>query len=197
MIVSSANCKWEIILELSCVWTPSIKPISEALSIIIWITSPTILNRKGERGSPFLSPLEKVNSAVGDLLIRTEAFIVLRRVWIRWHHIEPKPKDSIVSNRHCQSIESNAFSKSSYIIAPGDSFDFNVCMTSLQMRIPSEICLPLMKPVCELLIILSITLANLKVRTFVNGFKEQLIRLIGLKSDHYSASFFFGIRVMN
>ena len=57
-MVSSANCNKDTLVLSLPTKKPSVIPVSSALIINLLRTSATRVKRKGERGSPYLNPLE-------------------------------------------------------------------------------------------------------------------------------------------
>lgn len=53
-------------------------------------TSAAIMNKKGDRGSPFLSPFSIMNSSVGDPLTNTDTEAVEIQLLIQPLHLTPK-----------------------------------------------------------------------------------------------------------
>jgi len=70
---------------------PDKRPSLEAASIILVSTSMTNNKRRGERGSPWRSPLKGTKKSVGDPLTRTakEEEEIQKR--IQSIHLSPKP----------------------------------------------------------------------------------------------------------
>lgn len=161
-----------------------------------WKTSPTILNRKGDKRSPCLNPFWKENSSVGEPFTNTEALIVEKRLIIYNIHFHWKPMTSNTSNKNSQSTESKAFSKSNLRTIPSISFFLMEWTISFVIKIHSDIYLPSMNPDWLGVMILSITTACLLVSNFDSTFREQFIRLIGLKSLTCEGISTLGIKVI-
>ncbi|KAL4585531.1 hypothetical protein LXL04_010153 [Taraxacum kok-saghyz] len=70
------------------------------------------MKRKGERGSPWRTPLDTLNSPVGLPLTKTEAWEDFKQPMIHDLHLVPKPIWFITESRYSQLIESKALSKS-------------------------------------------------------------------------------------
>ena len=56
-MVSSTNCKWDTLVLFLPTLKPSNRLLYFALNIILLDTLATIVNRKRDRGSPYLNPL--------------------------------------------------------------------------------------------------------------------------------------------
>ena len=81
-----------------------ISPTAVALFILILIPSIIIMNRKVDRGSPFLMPLDGQKCLVGAPFINIEKTFVETRVMIQLIQCWSKPKASNILAMQCQLI---------------------------------------------------------------------------------------------
>jgi hypothetical protein len=93
------------------------------VSIAAWIDllrpSARMMKRNGERGSPYLIPLEGEKGCEGTPLTRIEKKAVEVRFTIQVTHLESKPKDSSIARIYSQLILSKALERSNLRSIPG------------------------------------------------------------------------------
>lgn len=89
-------------------------PFCQALLTTVWSRSAASTNRRGESGSPCLTPLLQIKVLPGIPLRRTEEVPDSRRLLIQLIHFWENPLCCRVSKMNWCPILSKAFSKSSF-----------------------------------------------------------------------------------
>ena len=89
-------------------------PACQALFMMDWSKSAARTNRRGERGSPCLTPLLHLKFFHGIPFRRTAELAVLRRFCIQLTHFSENPLCFRISRIAWCSTLSKAFSKSSF-----------------------------------------------------------------------------------
>jgi hypothetical protein len=115
--VSSAYCKTGQGMSSSrgCARRPS----RHAATINCWRTSATVINRYGDRGSPWRRPCLQLIQLPGTPLTRTAVLPVCKSFLIQEQNFGGKPLCSIILRSESQFTESKAFLKSSLTTSVG------------------------------------------------------------------------------
>lgn len=141
-----------------------------------------MMNRKGDSGSPCLTPHSISNSFVGEPFKKKDALFDHRHPCIHLHHLSSYPSCICIESRYSQLIESKALSKSTLksnvffvVFLPQEH-------NSLTINGPSRLFLPSTNAYWTSPILLSMTFFNRLARVFAIILYRHPIRLIGLKS---------------
>ncbi|KAM7486574.1 hypothetical protein LguiA_002583 [Lonicera macranthoides] len=102
-MVSSANCRCDILTLSLPTSNGSITLKSSALAIKRLRTSTTRIKRKGDKGSPCLKPLDALKLPSGLPLIITEKFTEFKHPPIHFLHLTPNPFLSNTKSKKSQS----------------------------------------------------------------------------------------------
>lgn len=165
--VSSAKWKFSVCLEVGRFPKPCMKPADWALVRILFNESAIKSNKKGDKGSPSLSPCLHLKKGPNSPLKEMQDLLPLSMSNIQLMNRDPKPLAESTSKRKSQFTLSKAFSKSNFSRR-------HFCLVALMwwsvswaLIILSPIRRPLMKAACESSMRGSMTVANLLGRSLV------------------------------
>jgi hypothetical protein len=120
---------------------PERRPLSTVTKSILLKASMTTIIRRGERGSPCLSPLELLKKPADELLTKTEKHTEETQCDILETHFSPKLHLFNMYNKNFQLMWSKAFVIPSLQSTPGIPDLIRLSKYSLAMRTKSKICL--------------------------------------------------------
>ena len=167
-----------------------------ALLIIVCRRFAASTKRRGDRGSPYLSPLLQWKVFPGTPLRSTEEVPEFSMSWIHPTHLVPKPLCRRIWSIAGCSIMSKAFSKSSLRMINFFLEVLQMCKYSKAQTRQSWIVLVLIKPYWFLCTNLMMTFCNLSARILVISLMEQFKSEMGLNSPTKIGQSFLGIKVM-
>lgn len=91
MCIHIEKCHFQTVNPFSGHFKPFIQPLNLAFLIMLYSPSIAIKNRKGDRGSPCLSPLHDWKTPAGEPLNRTKELMVEIHRSIHFNNFCPKP----------------------------------------------------------------------------------------------------------
>ena len=172
-------------------------PWEWALFTIYWSNSAAMTNRRGDKGSPCLTPLLHWNSFPGVPFKRIAEVPVSKILLTQLHQVDVKPRWCSMHKMVLCSIVSKAFSKSSLRMIISCLEYWHWWMYSNDQARQSCIVLFFMNPYWFWWTRGIITLCSRSDMILVNSFKTEFRREMGLKSLTELGLLHLGIRVMN
>jgi hypothetical protein len=156
------------------------RPWEAAWLTKIWRSSAASTKRKGDRGSPCLTPLLHLKNFPGIPLSRTAVQAEFRMLVTHRIQLSGKPRLDMICNITWCSTKSNAFSKSSFRMVASLLDWWHWWMYSKHQAKQSWIVLDLIKPYWFLWINPIISVCSLSARILVTNFGATFISEIGL-----------------